>query len=147
MEIAVVGARARVLCEMAQIRGAHAFSALSEAEGRVWTLLALTHDAARAPFPVSLRACCLLLPGDSETSLAFGVEAAQIVGYGFSPRDTLTLSSVTGTERLLCLQRGLLTLDGTLLEPQELPLPPAFSALRAEDALFAAGLRLLCAAL
>ncbi len=146
MEIAAVGARARVLCEAAQIGGVHAFSALSEAEGRIWTLLALTRDAARAPFPASLRACCLLLPGDSESSLAFGVEASQIVGYGFSPRDTLTLSSVTGAERFLCLQRGLLTLDGALLEPQELPLPPSLSALRAEDALFAAGLRLLCSA-
>ena len=144
MEIAVVGARARALCRAAGVSGARAFSALTQAGGRAWDLLALSSDAVRASFSGTLHAHSLLLPGDSAPSLAAGAQALQIVGYGFSPRDTLTLSSFAGRERLLCLQRGLLTLGGALLEPQELPLPEALSPLREEDALFIAGLRLLC---
>lgn len=144
MEIAAVGARTRTLCRAPELAGVQTFSTLAEAAGRTWELLALTCDAARAPLPFSLRARNLLLPGDSRCALAAGTQALQIVGYGFSPRDTLTLSSFAGAERLLCLQRGLLTLGGALLEPQEMPLPPPFSALCAEDALFLAGLRLLC---
>lgn len=144
MEIAVVGARARTLCRTAGVSGARPFSTLAQAGGHAWDLLALPPDATCAPFPGALRARSLLLPGDSTPSLAAGAQALQIIGYGFSPRDTLTLSSFAGRERLLCLQRGLLTLGGALLEPQELPLPEALSALREEDALFIAGLRLLC---
>ena len=144
MEIAVVGARARRLCAAAGVSGARAFTTLTQAGGRAWDLLALTADAISAPFSGAPRARSLLLPGDSAPSLAAGAQALQIIGYGFSPRDTLTLSSFAGRERLLCLQRGLLTLGGALLEPQELPLPEALSALREEDALFIAGLRLLC---
>ena len=144
MEIAVVGAQARTLCQAAGVSGARSFSTLAQADGRTWDLLALSADAIRESFSGRLRARSLLLPGDSAPSLAAGARAAQIIGYGFSPRDTLTLSSFAGKERLLCLQRGLLTLGGALLEPQEMPLPEALSALREEDALFIAGLRLLC---
>ncbi len=144
MEIAVIGTQARALCQIAEIEDAQAFSALAEADGRAWDLLALCRDAVCVPPPAALRMKIALLPGDSETSLAAALHAAQLVGYGFSPRDTLTLSSVTGAERLLCLQRGLLTLGGALLEPQEFPLSGILSALCAEDALLAAGLRLLC---
>lgn len=147
MEIAAVGARARALCDAAGVSGARSFSTLAQVDERAWDLLALPADAAREPFAGGLRARSLLLPGDSAPSLAAGAQALQIIGYGFSPRDTLTLSSFAGKERLLCLQRGLLTLGGTLLEPQELPLPEALSALREEDALFIAGLRLLCGSL
>ena len=144
MEIAVVGAQARALCRAADVPGARPFSVLAQADGRAWDLLALSADAVGAPFSGTLRARSLLLPGDSDPSLAAGAQALQIVGYGFSPRDTLTLSSFAGRERLLCLQRGLLTLGGALLEPQELPLPEALCTLREEDALFIAGLCLLC---
>lgn len=117
--------------------------ALADAAGCDWDILALTRGAASGAFSGTLRARCLLLPGDSAPSLVHTLHALQIVAYGFSPRDTLTLSSVTGAERLVCLQRSLLTLGGTLLEPQELPLPPALSSLDAEQALLAAGISLL----
>ena len=145
MGIAVVGANAPDLCRTADI-GARAFFALSDASGRTWDLLALTRDASRKPFPCAVSARSLLLPGDSDPSFAVRTGALQVVGYGFSPRDTLTLSSFAGAERLLCLQRSLLTTDGVLLEPQELPLSPALSALGEEQALFIAGLRLLTCA-
>ena len=138
MHVAIVGRTARSLDNIAGVK-AYAFSALCEVEQRVWDLLALTRDAAAAPFSGQLSTRNLLLPGDSEPKLALRLHASQVVSYGFSPRDTLTLSSVTGTERLLCLQRSLLTLGGRVLEPQELPLSPALSALSGEDALLVAG--------
>ena len=145
MDIAIVGKNAQTLCRSAGVK-ANAFSSLKEVTGRAWDLLALTRDAADTPFAGTLASYDLLLPGDSDPSLALRLGAVQVVGYGFSPRCTLTLSSVTGAERLLCLQRSLLALDGALLEPQELPLSPALSALSGEDALLVAGIRLLTCA-
>lgn len=142
MDIAIIGADAQMLRRAAQI-DARPFSALADAAGHAWDLLALTRDAAKIPFLGDIRARNLLLPGDSDPSFAQSMGALQVVGYGFSPRDTLTLSSVTGAEPLLCLQRSLLTAGGTLLEPQELPLSPALSTLSEDDALLVAGLQLL----
>ncbi len=142
MEIAVVGAAGRALCLAAGLNAA-VFPTLDQVSGRRWDLLALCRDAARTPFCGSVPARNLLLPGDSDPSFALCTGAMQVVGYGFSPRDTLTLSCVTGTERLLCLQRSVITALGTVLEPQELPLTGSLSALDGEDALLAAGARLL----
>lgn len=142
MQIAVVGAHADTLRDAAGI-GAETFPALREAAGRRWTLLALTRDAARAPCPRALRAHSLLLPGDCDPAPAR--RAGQVIGYGFSPRDTLTLSSLAGAERMLCLQRSVVTLRGAVLEPQELALPHDLAALPDEEAMLAALLRLLCA--
>lgn len=143
MEIAIVGADAASLCRQSGVP-ARPYPAPKDAADRVWDLLALTSSAAAGPFPAALRARSLLLPGDSDPSFAQGVGALQVVGYGFSPRDTFTLSSFTGAERFLCVQRSLFTLGGTLVEPQELPLNGAFFALSDKQVLFLAGLRLLC---
>ena len=145
MEIAVVGADARLLCRKACLR-ARCFRAGAEAAGRSWDLLALARDAAGGAPPEALRARSILLPGDSDPAFARGMRALQLIGYGFSPRDTLTLSSFAEAGRLLCLQRSIVAADGTLLEPQELPLPPAFAAFSDEDALLAAGVLLLTSA-
>ena len=142
MNIAVVGADARALCRAAGIE-AEVFPALALIPNRAWDLLALARDAAQTPYLGDVSARNLLLPGDSDPSFALCTGALQVVGYGFSPRDTLTLSSVTGAERLLCLQRSLITADGELLEPQELPLDSSLSTLGADQALLAAGLLLL----
>ena len=142
MDIAVVGAAGRALCLAAGLDAA-VFPTLAHATLRRWDLLALCRDAARTPFCGEIPARNLLLPGDSDPSFAFCTGAMQVVGYGFSPRDTLTLSCVTGTERLLCLQRSVVTVLGAVLEPQELPLTGAFGALDGEDALLAAGAKLL----
>ena len=140
VDIAVVGAGAEVVCRAAGV-GAQAFSVLSYVSG-LWDLLALMPQIRHpAPQP-SLYAKTLLLPGNGDPQLAHRLRALQLIGYGLSPRDSLTLSSLA-PGRLLCLQRSLLTPDGTLLEPQELPLPQELSALDDECALLAAGLRLL----
>lgn len=140
MDIAVIGANAQALCCLEGIC-VQPLPAPEDAEGWEWDIIALTRSALRRPFRGVLRARSLLLPGDSAPGFALSESASQVIGYGFSPRDTLTLSSLEG--RILCLQRSVFTLDGTLLEPQELPLPAALDRLPAEQALLAAGLLLL----
>lgn len=136
MRVAVVGAAARAVRDAAGTEAA-VFPVPRGIEGQSWALLALLPDTARA-CDTAPRADCLLLPGDSRPTLA--CRASQVVGYGFSARDTLTLSG----ERLLCLQRSVVTLGGTLVEPQELPLDAALASLPDEQAMLAALLRLLC---
>ena len=143
MRIAVVGRNADALCRAADVDAA-CFRSLSEASGVAWNLLALTRSAAAHRSVGELYAQNVLLPGDTPSALAASLRAQQAVGYGLSARDTLTFSGFSGTGRQLCLQRSVLTLGNALLEPQELPLSPAFAALTDEDALLAAGLRLLC---
>ncbi|MCL2563474.1 MAG: hypothetical protein FWE08_05500 [Oscillospiraceae bacterium] len=46
-----------------------------------------------------------------------------VVDYGLSVRDSLTVSSLEPNHAVLALQRELVTLDGTVIEQQELPLP------------------------
>ncbi len=143
MDIAIVGAKAGATCRFISVK-VNCFPTLADTVAQQWSLLAIAPDAALDAVPRGLRADSVLLPGDSAPRFALPLFAGQLVSYGFSPRDTLTLSSFTGSERLLCLQRGILTLGGLPLEPQELPLPPALAALDEEAALFAAGVRLLC---
>lgn len=143
MEIAIVGAEARALCQRLG-GGARAFSALGEAAGHEWDILALTRSALVTLPSAALRARSLLLPGDSGASFTRAIRAFQVVGFGFSPRDTLTLSSLAGKERMLCVQRSILTPDGTLIEPQETPIGAEFASLGEEQALLLAGIRLLC---
>ncbi len=89
------------------------------------------------PGPVRCRLA--VLPGD--WTPPFSLRAEETVTYGFSPRDTLTLSSAEGP--LLSLQRELVTLDGRRLDPQELKFhrgfPVSGGALCAVAALLAAG--------
>lgn len=70
--------------------------------------------------PVAGRCRALLTPGRVGPGLA---QAGWVVSYGFSPRDTLTLSSVGGRTALVALQRDLVGLDGRRWERQELRVP------------------------
>lgn len=96
---------------------------------RLWTSLERyrllpVHDgtAAIVVFPPGvvpehrIRCRLAVVPGDWNARVP--LEAEEIVTYGFSSRDTVTLSSSAGP--LLCLQREIVTLDGYRLEPQEL---------------------------
>ena len=60
-----------------------------------------------------------LVPGNGGGDLS-GLRAETVVTWGLSPRDSLTLSSLS--EPVLCVQRALLRPDGGVVEPQELPL-------------------------
>ena len=72
----------------------------------------------------------VLLPGGAGP-LARALRTGQAVSYGTSPRDTLTFSSLEGDRICLALQRELVTLQGTVVEQQEmvLPFPPEASPL------------------
>lgn len=82
-----------------------------------WEILAFAGDGG-----VHRKITCrvALVPGNGCGDLA-GLRAETVVTWGLSPRDSLTLSSLS--EPVLCVQRALLRPDGGLVEPQELPLP------------------------
>lgn len=107
----------------------------------IWPLLALTPEGCRrlAEGGEDGIICRLLLvPGDLP-SIPAQIRAETIVSYGLSPRDSLTLSSLT--EPVLCVQRALPRADGAVIEPQEFPLPALPGP--AEALLPLLGLRLL----
>lgn len=61
----------------------------------------------------------VLLPGD-QGGLLGQIEAKSAVSYGLSGRDTITLSSRSGSRLWVAVQRELVRPDGTVLERQEL---------------------------
>lgn len=107
----------------------------------IWPLLALTPEGCRAlAGPAGGEIVCRLLlsPGDLP-ALPARVRAETVISYGLSPRDSLTLSSLT--EPVLCVQRALPRPDGGVVDPQEVPLPSLPAP--AEALLPLLGLRLL----
>ncbi len=97
---------------------------LEEAAVKKWLILALTVEGCRClKGAVSSALSCrlLLVPGEFPECLT-NIHAETVITYGLSSRDSLTLSSLA--EPLLCIQRALPRLDGTAVDPQELPLPP-----------------------
>lgn len=66
----------------------------------------------------------VLLPG-SAGPFVRSLRAVRAVSYGLSPRDTLTVSSIEGERICVALQRGLIRLDGSIVEEQEIVLPYA----------------------
>jgi hypothetical protein len=80
----------------------------------------------------SIRCGILLLPGDTvaDDTVAddriaggndtCGCEAGCIVTYGMSPKNTITLSSISETSCVLAIQREFLTVSGDMLERQEI---------------------------
>ncbi len=85
--------------------------------GRTWDLLALTRRGRAALGRAEIFCRILLIPGDAPPPLC----AETVITCGLSPRDSLTLSSLT--EPVLCVQRSLPRPDGAVIEPQEFPLP------------------------
>ena len=84
--------------------------------GRTWDLLALTRRGRETLGRAEVSCRVLLIPGDSPP-----LRAETVITCGLSPRDSLTLSSLT--EPVLCVQRSLPRPDGAVIEPQEFPLP------------------------
>lgn len=85
--------------------------------GRTWDLLALTRRGCAALGRAEISSRILLTPGECPPPLL----SETVITYGMSPRDSLTLSSLT--EPVLCIQRILPRPDGAAVEPQEVPLP------------------------
>lgn len=107
--------------------------------GRVWDLVALPRRCPVLPGEGAVRCRTLLVPGDCAAALPARFQPETVISYGLSPRDSLTLSSLT--EPVLCVQRALPRPDGAVVEPQEFPLPPLPGP--PEDLLPLLGLRLL----
>ena len=91
-----------------------------ELAARCWPLLVLIRRGCEELGDTAAMCRVLLAPGDRALSLEH-VSAETVVTYGLSHRDSLTLSSLA--EPVLCVQRQLPRPDGTVIEPQEFPLP------------------------
>ena len=87
---------------------------------QTWGILPLPPGTVRAIQEVPISCACLLVEGGCPAELLTAVETDHVITYGLSPRDSLTLSSLR--EPVLCVQRSLQRPDGTIIEPQELPL-------------------------
>ena len=92
-------------------------------------LLAIAPDAAGWAGAGAISCRMVLLPGGTGAP-AQGLRVPCAVSYGSSPRDSLTLSSLEGDRLCLAVQRELITLDGCVVDRQEIPLalPPGQSA-------------------
>lgn len=107
----------------------------------IWPLLALTPEGCRALAEAEYDGivCRLLLAPGNLQVLPPPLQAETVISYGLSPRDSLTLSSLS--EPVLCVQRALPRPDGGIVDAQELPLPAVFGP--PEPLLPLLGLRLL----
>ncbi len=85
-----------------------------------WGTLLLPPGTVRDIQAVPVSCACLLVEGTCPAEFLAAVETGHVVTYGLSPRDSLTLSSLR--EPVLCVQRSVIRPDGTVIEPQELPL-------------------------
>jgi len=94
---------------------------VAELEEKKWRILVLTSGELHYLKGMRVRCDYLVIPGNCPSDILINLSADHVVTYGLSPRDTLTLSSLACP--VLCLQRSLPRLDGTILEPQEFPLP------------------------
>jgi hypothetical protein len=84
-------------------------------------ILVLSENASGICLGDSERISCgiLLLPGDFVVC-DNRFEAGCIVTYGMSPKNTITLSSISETSCVLAIQREFLTAGGDFLERQEI---------------------------
>ena len=99
------------------VRRRTALLPVSETGAGHWDVLTAAPDPGRLP-EVRLSCRVLLVPGQL-CWLTDRVSSVWAVSYGFSSRDTLTLSSLTETRLEASLQRELVTLTGTRIERQE----------------------------
>ena len=105
-------------------------------KGESYDLMAVLSAAA---LPQGVR-CSVLLLWEGELP---SVAAEQVIGCGFSPRSTLTLSSLGPPRAVLSVQRVLRCTDGRCVLPQDIPLPPQWCDLLPETQLMLAGMALL----
>lgn len=111
--------RTRMLPDAARLRsGRHP----AELAGEPLDLLAVAPGATGWAGAGAVECRAVLLPG-AAGPLARALRTGQAVSYGTSPRDTLTFSSLEGDQICLALQRELVTLEGAVVEQQEMVLP------------------------
>ena len=116
-----LGPLARELSGEAAVTGAEHPALLA---GREYDLLVVSPRAVGWAGAAALSCETVLLPGAAGPFVR-SLRAARAVSYGLNPRDTLTVSSLDGECICVALQRGIIRLDGTLVEEQEIVLPYA----------------------
>ena len=104
---------------------------------RCWELLVLDSGGVARLAALGRAPLCRTVLMPQEASGAW-LRARQVVGCGLSPRCSLTLSGLS-PRPVLCVQRALTALDGTVIEPQDIPLSLHWSRLPPETLLRAAG--------
>ena len=83
-------------------------------------LLAISPKAAQCGFGLPGACRTLLLPGQAQQAVE-KIQAASVVSYGPSSRDSLTVSSCRRKRLSVALQRELVTVEGHVVERQEFP--------------------------
>lgn len=115
-----LGALARELSgEAAEVADAEHPALLA---GREYDLLVVSPRAVGWAGAAALQCQTVLLPG-SAGALTGSLRAERAVSYGLNPKDTLTVSSLSGERICVALQRGIIRLDGSVVEEQEIVLP------------------------
>ena len=94
----------------------------AELAGESLDLLVVSPGATGWAGAASVTCRLLLLPG-SAGPLARGMQVEGAVSYGAGPKNTITLSSLEGDKICLAIQRELVTVEGGVVERQELVLP------------------------
>lgn len=94
----------------------------AELAGESLDLLVVSPRAAGWAGAASVTCRLLLLPG-SAGPLTRGMKVEGAVSYGAGPQNTITLSSLEGDRICLAIQRELVTVEGGVVERQELVLP------------------------
>ena len=89
-----------------------------------------------------LRADILIVSDAGAAAAADAVSAGQVVTYGVSAKNTVTISSAASGECMIALQRGVTDIFGRYVEPQEIKerMRPELSL---DELLAAAGAKLL----
>ena len=85
--------------------------------------LVVSADVFCAPPPRTLRCRALLVPGGGQVDTVLQIPSQWVVSFGLSGKDSITVSSLEPDYAVLALQRELVTLDGRVVEQQEIPLP------------------------
>ena len=106
------------LARPAIFRGRHP----AELAGKSLDLLVVSPGATGWAGAGSVICRLLLLPG-SAGPLIRGMKVEGAVSYGSGTRNTITLSSLEGDQICLAVQRELVTVEGGIVERQELVLP------------------------
>lgn len=100
------------------LRGRHP----AELAGESLDLLVVSPRATGWAGAASVSCRMVLLPG-SAGPMARDMRVESAVSYGPGPKDTITLSSLEGDKICLAVQRELVTVEGSVVERQELVLP------------------------
>ena len=100
------------------LRGRHP----AELAGEGLDLLVVSPAATGWAGAASVACRMVLLPGGAGP-IVRGMRVESAVSYGSGPKDTITLSSLEGDKICLAVQRELVTVEGGVVERQELVLP------------------------